>query len=92
MKSPVLKKRSIVVVGHRTSVSLEDEFWASLRKIAKERDQGISHLISEINECRDFANLSSAIRLFILRYYRGQADRHSEKAPRSSSELFFSAR
>jgi len=75
MKSPAIKKRSIVVVGHKTSISLEDEFWKSLREIAWQRDQAICQLIAEIDEGRHLANLSSAIRMFILRYYREQLDR-----------------
>jgi|GraSoiStandDraft_1057264.scaffolds.fasta_scaffold1157114_1 predicted DNA-binding ribbon-helix-helix protein len=74
MKSSVIKKRSIAVAGRRTSISLEDEFWKNLREIAWERRQTLSHLIASIDEDRQFANLSSAIRLFVLRYYRDQAD------------------
>ena len=46
MKSAVVKKRSISVAGHKTSISLEDEFWKSLQEIAGERDETISHTIS----------------------------------------------
>ena len=79
MKSSVIKKRSIAVAGRRTSISLEDEFWKNLREIAWERRQTLSHLIASIDEDRQFANLSSAIRLFVLRYYRDQA--HRPNAP-----------
>ena len=74
MQSSVIKKRSIIIARHKTSISLEDEFWTSLREIAKGRGEPISQLISYIDEGRQFANLSSAIRLFVLRHYRGQAD------------------
>ena len=77
MKSATIKKRSISVVGHHTSVSLEDEFWKSLREIAEKRQLQVGQLIAEIDEGRDLANLSSAIRLFILRYYRDQVDQES---------------
>jgi predicted DNA-binding ribbon-helix-helix protein len=74
MKSAVVKKRSISVAGHKTSISLEDEFWKSLQEIAGERDETISQLIASIDTDREFANLSSALRLFVLRYYRDQLD------------------
>lgn len=64
-------KRSIIVGGHRTSVSLEDEFWASLRDIANERGRTISELVSGIDAGRPYGNLSSALRLFVLQHYRG---------------------
>jgi predicted DNA-binding ribbon-helix-helix protein len=65
MKSLIIK-RSIVVDGHKTSVSLEDAFWKSLRQIAAMRGETLSHLIASIDANRQFANLSSAIRLFVL--------------------------
>jgi predicted DNA-binding ribbon-helix-helix protein len=71
MKSSIVK-RSIVVDGHNTSVSLEDEFWNSLREIAKERGESLTHVVGSIDANRDVANLSSAIRLFILRFYKEQ--------------------
>jgi predicted DNA-binding ribbon-helix-helix protein len=77
MKSLILK-RSIVVAGQKTSISLEDEFWDSLREIAEERGEPISRLITSIDAERAFANLSSAVRMFILRYYRDQLDQESE--------------
>jgi predicted DNA-binding ribbon-helix-helix protein len=70
----VIKKRSIIIARRKTSISLEDEFWESLREIAKERGETISQLISNIDEGRNSANLSSTIRLFVLRYYRNQID------------------
>ena len=74
METSVIKKRSICVAGHKTSISLEDEFWQSLREIADEREETVAQLIAGIDTNREFANLSSAIRLFILRYYRDQLD------------------
>jgi len=73
MKSSTVK-RSIVIVGHKTSVSLEDAFWIVLKEIAKEREQTLSVLVSEIDKDRKHANLSSAIRLFVLGYARDQAE------------------
>jgi predicted DNA-binding ribbon-helix-helix protein len=72
MKSLVLK-RSIVIAGHKTSISLEDAFWNALKEIAAGRDQTLSVLITAINDDRQKkSNLSSAIRLFVLGFYRDQ--------------------
>jgi predicted DNA-binding ribbon-helix-helix protein len=73
MNSSGIKKRSIVIARHRTSVSVEDEFWAGLREIAKGRGQNLSQVIADINVDRG-SNLSSAIRLFVFRHYRNQRD------------------
>ena len=70
MKSPVVK-RSIVIAGHKTSVSLEDAFWKSLKDIAGHRDVTLSDLVASIDGGRQQGNLSSAIRLFVLDHYRG---------------------
>jgi predicted DNA-binding ribbon-helix-helix protein len=71
MKSPVVK-RSIVIAGHKTSVSLEDAFWKGLKEIAGERDMTLSELVASIDSDRRHGNLSSAIRLFVLDHYRNQ--------------------
>ena len=71
MKSRVLK-RSIVIASHKTSVSIEDEFWDSLTEIARERGMTLMELVSAIDRDREHANLSSAIRLFVLGFYRDQ--------------------
>jgi predicted DNA-binding ribbon-helix-helix protein len=73
MKSLVIK-RSIYIDSHKTSVSLEDAFWNALREIAHERGETVSHLITSINAGRRFANLSSALRLFVLEYYTERVD------------------
>ncbi|HWP26354.1 MAG TPA: ribbon-helix-helix domain-containing protein [Xanthobacteraceae bacterium] len=72
MKSPVVK-RSIVIAGHKTSVSLEDAFWRSLKEIATRRDMTLSDLVASIDAGRRHGNLSSAIRLFVLDHYRSQS-------------------
>lgn len=59
------KKRSVVVAGHRTSVSLENVFWDHLRMLAKARRVSVNELVTEIDQSRD-GSLSSAIRVFIL--------------------------
>ena len=71
MKSPVVK-RSIVLAGHKTSVSLEDEFWAGLKDIAGKRLMTLSALVDRIDAHRQQGNLSSALRLFVLDFYRSQ--------------------
>ena len=71
MKSRI-SKRSIVIAGHKTSVSLEDEFWNSLKEIAGERNMTLQELVGAIDADRQHANLSSAIRLFVLGVYRDQ--------------------
>jgi len=68
MKSAVLK-RSVVIGGHKTSVSLEDRFWGSLKAIAGERNLTLSELVATIDGERQHGNLSSAIRLFVLDHY-----------------------
>jgi predicted DNA-binding ribbon-helix-helix protein len=71
MKSPVVK-RSVVVSGHKTSVSLEDAFWNSLKEISSERQMTLSALVAAIDNQRQHSNLSSAIRLYVLDFYRTQ--------------------
>lgn len=79
MKSPVVK-RSIVIAGHKTSVSLEDAFWKGLKEIADARSMTLSDIVASIDSQRRHGNLSSAIRLFVLDHYRGQSlDRDSRR-------------
>ncbi len=72
MKSPVVK-RSIVIAGHKTSVSLEDAFWDALKEVASGRRLTLSDLVASIDAARNQGNLSSAIRLFVLDHYRTAA-------------------
>ena len=69
MKSVVIK-RSILINGRKTSVSLENEFWDALREIAEHENVAISALVEVINQGRDNINLSSAIRVFVFNHYR----------------------
>ena len=71
MKSSVVK-RSIVLAGHKTSVSLEDAFWRALKEIAGARHTTLCNLVSAIDIEREQGNLSSAIRLFVLDFHRRQ--------------------
>jgi predicted DNA-binding ribbon-helix-helix protein len=62
----LVSKRSIVIAGRKTSVSLEGKFWDSLKEIADERGLTVGELVGVIDGNRQHANLSSAIRLFVL--------------------------
>jgi predicted DNA-binding ribbon-helix-helix protein len=85
MKSPVAK-RSIVVAGHKTSVSLEDAFWNGLKEIAGGRHMTLSELVAAIDSARAQGNLSSALRLFVLDHYRAQIGAAASELPLSSVE------
>jgi predicted DNA-binding ribbon-helix-helix protein len=69
----MLKKRSIAIGGHRTSISLEDNFWTCLRQIARERATTVSEVIASLDAERESGNLSSAIRIHVLKHYRTMA-------------------
>lgn len=71
MKSPVVK-RSIVIAGHKTSVSLEQAFWTALKDIAAARGTTLSELVAALDSQRRHGNLSSAIRLFVLEHFQAQ--------------------
>jgi predicted DNA-binding ribbon-helix-helix protein len=86
MKSPVIK-RSIVIAGHKTSVSLEDAFWRGLKEIAGGRDMTLSELVAAIDSERQHGNLSSAIRLYVLDFYRAQIPVEEEAEHRPAREL-----
>ncbi|MBY6065420.1 ribbon-helix-helix domain-containing protein [Leisingera aquaemixtae] len=67
------KKHSLTLRGHRTSVSLEDDFWNAFRDIAAQEDRAINDLAAEIDETRgDDCGLASAIRLFVLHRLRAR--------------------
>ena len=78
MRSPIVK-RSVIIGGHKTSVSLEDEFWSSLKEIGGRRLMTLSNLIDSIESQRQHGNLSSAIRLFVLDYYRSRVPPESDQ-------------
>jgi predicted DNA-binding ribbon-helix-helix protein len=65
-------KRSIVIAGHRTSVSVEDAFWTALKDIAANRGSTVAALVATIDAGRQHGNLSSAIRLFVLDHFRAE--------------------
>ncbi len=62
----MIKKRSVDVAGHRTSISLEEPFWDALASIAERRNVSVNQLVSDIDRERQ-GNLSSALRIFVLR-------------------------
>jgi predicted DNA-binding ribbon-helix-helix protein len=78
MKS-LMMRRSLVIARHKTSVSLEDAFWEGLKEIAAARNMTMSDLVGAIDTERKHANLSSAIRLFVLNNYRDEQRRRKRK-------------
>jgi predicted DNA-binding ribbon-helix-helix protein len=79
MKSAIAK-RSIVLNQHKTSISLEDDFWNCLREIADERKMKLTTLLLAIDKERNNANLSSAIRVFVFNEMRSQATAQAARA------------
>lgn len=73
MKSSIAK-RSVVIGGHKTSVSLEEPFWQAVREITDKRSITVSELLREIDQARDSTNLSSAVRVFVLDQFRQRAN------------------
>jgi predicted DNA-binding ribbon-helix-helix protein len=84
MKSAVIK-RSVVVNGRKTSVSLENEFWDALRQVAKQSNVSVAMLLVEIERSRTTINLSSAIRIFLLNHFRTH---NSDRQPVSRGPWF----
>ena len=80
MKTAVIK-RSIFINGRKTSVSLENEFWAGLHEIAKSRKTTAAELAGEIDRQRTTVNLSSAIRIYVYNYFRSKEGGHAEGNP-----------
>jgi predicted DNA-binding ribbon-helix-helix protein len=74
MKSAIVK-RSVVIGGQKTSVSLEDAFWAVLKELAREQKVPLCELVTSVNGRRSVGNLSSALRLFVLDHVRERAAR-----------------
>jgi predicted DNA-binding ribbon-helix-helix protein len=81
MKSAVVK-RSIVVAGHKTSVSLEDAFWKGLKEIAAGKGLTLSEMVGAIDSARARGNLSSALRLFVLDHYQSKIAEDGTTLPR----------
>ena len=85
MKSSIVK-RSVVIGGHKTSVSLEDPFWTDLKTIAHAQHVTLSALVAQIDDTREQSNLSSAIRVYVLRHPR-IADKQMDVAKARLSTL-----
>jgi predicted DNA-binding ribbon-helix-helix protein len=86
MKSSVVK-RSIVIAGHKTSISLEDAFWSAFKEIADRRHVTLSDLAAAVDAERQHANLSSAIRLFVLGSYRDRLATREQVSSRPDGTL-----
>ena len=79
MRSQIVK-RSFVIAGQKKSISLEEAVWGSLKEIATNRDVTLLDLLTNIASTEDQRNLSSAIRLFVLNFYREQLElQHIQK-------------
>ena len=76
MQSAVAK-RSIVVRGHKTSVTLEDAFWSALRQIAQDEESTLGALVAKIDSERDAPNLSTAIRVYVLENIKSLHEKQS---------------
>ncbi len=77
MTAKPVNKRSVTISGHRTSISLEAPFWEALAEIAAGRNMSVAALITEIDRGRGSdSNLSAALRIFALDWYRRPADRN----------------
>lgn len=70
------KKRSFSIKGHRTSLSLEEPFWAALKEIAASDDRSLADMVGSIDAQRGDTGLSSAVRLYVLERYREAARTH----------------
>lgn len=86
MKSTVVK-RSIVICGHKTSISLEEPFWCGLKEIAKSNKATLSSVVADIESGRQYGNLSSAIRLFVLAHSRAGAQISTRNPTSMSASL-----
>ena len=84
MKSLVVK-RSIVIGGHKTSVSLEEPFWLGLKEIAQDQRMTLSTMVGNIDTKRRQGNLSSAIRLFVLDSVRGRTPSMNQGGAQSAA-------
>ena len=78
-------KRSIVIAGHKTSISIEEPFWKGLREIAAAKDMTLSELVASIDKDRQRNNLSSHIRLHVLEYYQTKATQSEAEQTKSST-------
>ncbi len=83
-RATTVVKHSLVVAGHATSISLEEAFWQALKAHAAEHSLPLAKLVATIDAARDGANLSSAIRVFLLQESQAGARRHCGSAAEGS--------
>ncbi|NRA87337.1 MAG: ribbon-helix-helix domain-containing protein [Rhizobiales bacterium] len=69
---PKPQKHSFNISGHQTSITLENEFWQALKAIAEQQQQSLAQTIIKIDNQRTDENLSSAVRVYILKFYQGR--------------------
>ncbi len=75
-----MKKISVIIAGrHQTSITLEEEFYEIFKKIAQKEQKSLSGLITEIDSTREQENLSSAIRVYILKYLQNELTKQSNE-------------
>jgi predicted DNA-binding ribbon-helix-helix protein len=82
-KKRYLGKRSVVIAGHKTSVSLEEVFWTGLKEIAAARNMPVNKLITRIAQQvakGEYRNLSSALRVLVVEFYRAHVQQHKKRA------------
>jgi predicted DNA-binding ribbon-helix-helix protein len=84
---PVTLKRSVIIAGHKTSVSLEDAFWNGLKDIGRHYNKTLSDLVGDIADRRLEGNLSSAIRIFVLEEFRAHMAAFSSDCAASNTNL-----
>jgi len=87
-KNSSVIKRSVIRNGHKSSISLEDQFWDALREIADQKDIAISTLVAAIDHNRTTSNLSSAIRVYVLDHFRrrdGSRDQNRDRTETAAS-------
>lgn len=82
MDAATVKKRSLTISGHRTSISLEASFWEALKRIAAAEGCSLAALAARIDRERGAANLSSALRVFVLERYAGAKGPSPQDRPR----------
>ncbi|MBO7244135.1 MAG: ribbon-helix-helix domain-containing protein [Alphaproteobacteria bacterium] len=73
-----MKKRSLLIMGHSTSISLEDEFWEILKEISQTKSITLQHLIEEIDITRS-GNLSSAVRIYVLNHLKNELQKYKQQ-------------
>jgi len=80
LSKSLMRRRTIRIGHHKTSVTLEDQFWNGLKEIANERGLTVAALVRNVDADRDNANLCSAIRVFVLRHYQDRRNKRSRSA------------